>query len=162
MPAAKRQTGPRRRLQLLATVRDLPHGAGVAAAVETSARARSDPAPAAARWEQGDVRGLRAERTCDFGESYLARASWHRPELDGMLAEQMPAGRESVTRSQAGALLTARGSAPNIPSWASPSSGLTPARWAIYSGLTLVWSTTRGSTGRSTGSASTRTPSAPT
>ena len=33
--------------------------------------------PPPAQWEHVDVRGLRVERTRDFGESYLALALWH-------------------------------------------------------------------------------------
>jgi len=63
------------------------------------------PAPSA-QWEQVDVRGLRVERTRDFGESYLALALWHRLGLDELLAGLLPAGRESVAWSQVAALLT--------------------------------------------------------
>jgi hypothetical protein len=62
--------------------------------------------PAPAQWEQVDVRGLRVERTRDFGESYLALALWHRLKLDELLAKLLPAGRESVAWSQMAALLT--------------------------------------------------------
>jgi len=63
------------------------------------------PAPMA-QWEQVDVRGLRVERTRDFGECYLALALWHRLKLDELLAKLLPAGRESVAWSQVAALLT--------------------------------------------------------
>ena len=59
-----------------------------------------------AQWEQVDVRGLRVERTRDFGESYLALALWHRLKLDELLAGLLPAGREAVAWSQVAALLT--------------------------------------------------------
>jgi len=59
-----------------------------------------------AQWEQADVRGLRVERTRDFGESYLGLALWHRLKLDGLLAKLLPAGRETVAWSQVAALLT--------------------------------------------------------
>ena len=59
-----------------------------------------------ALWEQVDVRGLRVERTRDFGESYLGLALWHRLELDALLARLLPTGRESVAWSQVAALLT--------------------------------------------------------
>jgi len=62
--------------------------------------------PAPAQWEQADVRGLRVERTRDFGESYLGLALWHRLKLDELLASLLPAGRESVAWSQVAALLT--------------------------------------------------------
>jgi len=65
------------------------------------------PAPTPpAQWEQADVRGLRIERTRDFGESYLGLALWHRLKLDELLAKLLPAGRESVAWSQVAALLT--------------------------------------------------------
>ena len=58
------------------------------------------------QWEQADVRGLRVERTRDFGESYLGLALWHRLKLDELLARLLLAGRESVAWSQVAALLT--------------------------------------------------------
>ncbi len=65
------------------------------------------PSPAApASWEQVDVRGLRVERTRDFGESYLGLALWHRLKLDELLRRLLPAGDESVAWSQVAALLT--------------------------------------------------------
>lgn len=62
--------------------------------------------PGAARWEQVDVRGVRVERTRDFGEGYLSLALWHRLKLDQLLAGLLPAGREAVGWSQVAALLT--------------------------------------------------------
>jgi transposase len=62
--------------------------------------------PAPVQWEQADVRGLRVERTRDFGESYLGLALWHRLKLDELLAKLLPAGRETVAWSQVAALLT--------------------------------------------------------
>lgn len=59
-----------------------------------------------AQWEEVDVRGVRVERSRDFGESYLALALWHRLRLDELLAELLPAGREDVAWSQVAALLT--------------------------------------------------------
>jgi len=61
---------------------------------------------APAQWEQVDVRGLRVERTRDFGESYLGLALWHRLKLDELLRRLLPAGDESVEWSQVAALLT--------------------------------------------------------
>jgi Transposase DDE domain len=58
-----------------------------------------------AQWEQVDVRGVRVERTRDFGECYLALALWHRLKLDELLAGLLPARRESVGWSQVAALL---------------------------------------------------------
>jgi len=63
-------------------------------------------APAPTQWEQVDVRGLRVERTRDFGEPYLALALWRRLKLDELLATLLPAGRESVAWGQMAALLT--------------------------------------------------------
>jgi hypothetical protein len=63
-------------------------------------------APAPAQWEQVDVRGLRVERTRDFGESYLGLALWHRLKLDELLRRLLPAGDEAVEWSQVAALLT--------------------------------------------------------
>ncbi|HPG17126.1 MAG TPA: hypothetical protein PK392_04840, partial [Opitutaceae bacterium] len=63
-------------------------------------------AEAPAQWEEVDVRGLRIERARDFGEPYLALALWHRLGLDRLMAELLPAGRESVEWSQVAALLT--------------------------------------------------------
>lgn len=64
------------------------------------------PTESAAQWEQVDVQGLRVERARDFGEPYLALALWHRLGLDRLLAELLPAGRESVQWAQVAALLT--------------------------------------------------------
>lgn len=50
------------------------------------------PSPAPTQWEQVDVRGLRVERTSDFGESYLGLALWHRLKLDELLQRLLPAG----------------------------------------------------------------------
>jgi len=58
---------------------------GLASAVDLS--------PPPAQWEQVEVRGVRVERSRDFGESYLALALWHRLRLDELLAELLPAGR---------------------------------------------------------------------
>lgn len=80
-----------------------------------AARATTEPLPGVgmgnasrppAQWEQVDVRGVRVERTRDFGECYLALALWHRLKLDELLAGLLPAGRESVGWSQVAALLT--------------------------------------------------------
>jgi hypothetical protein len=64
------------------------------------------PADVAPRWEQADLRALRVERSRDFGECYLALSLWHRLGLDGLLAELLPAGRESVGWAHVAALLT--------------------------------------------------------
>ena len=57
-------------------------------------------------WEQVDVRGVRVERTRDFGEVYLGLALWRRLKLDELLATLLPAGRESVDWARVAALLT--------------------------------------------------------
>lgn len=90
LPALLRGEAPERRT----TTADLPGLSDSTADAE------------AARWEQADVRGLRVERTRDFGESYLGLALWHRLKLDELLARLLPAGRESVAWSQMAALLT--------------------------------------------------------
>ena len=65
----------------------------------------SEAAPAAPRWEAADLRALRVERSRDFGECYLALSLWHRLGLDSLLAELLPAGRESVGWAHTAALL---------------------------------------------------------
>ncbi len=65
----------------------------------------SEAAPAAPRWEPADLRALRVERSRDFGECYLALSLWHRLGLDSLLAELLPAGRESVGWAHTAALL---------------------------------------------------------
>ena len=57
-------------------------------------------------WEQVDVRGVRVERTRDFGEVYLGLALWRRLKLDELLTRLLPAGRESVDWARVAALLT--------------------------------------------------------
>jgi hypothetical protein len=57
-------------------------------------------------WEQVDVRGVRVERTRDFGEAYLGLALWRRLKLDELLRTLLPAGRESVDWARMAALLT--------------------------------------------------------
>src|ERR1035441_4974284 len=57
-------------------------------------------------WEQVDVRGIRVERTRDFGEVYLGLALWRRLKLDELLQTLLPAGRESVDWARVAALLT--------------------------------------------------------
>jgi transposase len=91
LPALLRGEGPERRA--ITTV--LPSLATATA-----------PWPAPAQWEQVDVRGLRVERTRDFGESYLGLALWHRLKLDELLRRLLPAGDEAVEWSQVAALLT--------------------------------------------------------
>jgi transposase len=64
------------------------------------------PEACAPRWEQADIRALRVERSRDFGECYLALSLWHRLGLDWLLAQLLPAGRESVGWAHTAALLT--------------------------------------------------------
>ena len=61
---------------------------------------------AAPQWERADLRGLRVERSRDFGEGYLALSLWHRLGLDRLLAELLPRGREAVAWTHVAALLT--------------------------------------------------------
>jgi hypothetical protein len=68
-----------------------------------------DLAPPAALpppWEQVDVRGLRVERTRDFGTVYLGLALWRRLKLDTLLATLLPIGREAVDWARVAAVLT--------------------------------------------------------
>jgi transposase len=82
-----------------------PERRAVTAALPGWATAKP-PSPAPAQWEQVDVRGLRIERTRDFGESYLGLALWHRLKLDELLRRLLPAGDEAIEWSQVAALLT--------------------------------------------------------
>ena len=84
---------------------EVPERCAVTTALPGLATARA-PLPAPAQWEQVDVRGLRIERTRDFGESYLGLALWHRLKLDELLRRLLPAGDEAVEWSQVAALLT--------------------------------------------------------
>ena len=68
--------------------------------------APSDADSAPPRWEPADLRALRVERSRDFGECYLALSLWHRLGLDALLAELLPAGRETVGWAHTAALLT--------------------------------------------------------
>jgi len=65
----------------------------------------ADVAPAPL-WEQVDVRGLRVERTRDFGEVYLGLALWRRLKLDELLHPLLSSGREAVEWARVAALLT--------------------------------------------------------
>jgi len=64
------------------------------------------PSPPPSVWEQVDVRGVRVERTRDFGEVYLGLARWRRLKLDELLTTLLPAGREAVDWARVAALLT--------------------------------------------------------
>jgi transposase len=57
-------------------------------------------------WEQVDVRGLRVERTRNFGEVYLGLALWRRLKLDTLLATLLPTGRAAVDWASVAAVLT--------------------------------------------------------
>ena len=59
-----------------------------------------------AHWEQVDIRGVRVERTRDFGEGYLGLALWRRLKLDQIMGTLIPVGRESVDWSRVASLLT--------------------------------------------------------
>ena len=72
---------------------------------ELTRKTELDDAPTPT-WEQVDVRGVRVERTRDFGEVYLGLALWRRLKLDQLLQTLLPAGRESVDWGQVAALLT--------------------------------------------------------
>lgn len=91
---------------------DLPallRGEALGARVHTPALPglEASPAPVPPRWEQAaDLSGLRVERSRAFGECYLALALWHRLGLDQLLAELLPAGRETVGWAHTAAVLT--------------------------------------------------------
>lgn len=54
------------------------------------------PAPEPPDWRTVDVRGVRVERTREFGVVYLALALWRRLGLHTLLRELLPAGREDL------------------------------------------------------------------
>jgi transposase len=81
---------------------ELP-GLGSPGLAEPDPSADTQPA---SRWALADLRGLRVERTRDFGECYLALSLWHRLRLDELLATLLPAGREAVAWGHTAALLT--------------------------------------------------------
>jgi transposase len=62
-----------------------------------------EPVPATVDVE---VRGVRVERTRDFGDVYLALTIWRMLKLDVLLQRLLPAGREEVPWSLVGAILT--------------------------------------------------------
>ena len=69
--------------------------------------------PPPPRWEQVDVRGVRVERTRDFGEVYLGLALWRRLKLDELLQTLLPAG--GVLRSlKSGTNLSTRWGVPEL------------------------------------------------
>src|SRR5690606_26473060 len=53
------------------------------------------------QWERVNVRGVRVERTREFGEVYLGLALWRRLGLHRLLGELIQAGRETVPWPQA-------------------------------------------------------------
>lgn len=55
----------------------------------------------APQWERVNVRGVRVERTREFGEVYLGLALWRRLGLHRLLGELIEAGRETVPWPQA-------------------------------------------------------------
>lgn len=85
---------------------ETPPPRAITAALPGFAGDANATAAEARRWEQADLRSLRVERSRDFGECYLALSLWHRLGLDVLLAELLPAGRESVGWAHAAALLT--------------------------------------------------------
>ena len=58
-------------------------------------------------WEKVNVREVSVERTRNFGEVYLALALWRRLELDKLLQELMPSGREHVDWPTVASILVA-------------------------------------------------------
>ena len=68
---------------------------------------KASPAPPAApRWREVDVRGVRVERVREFGEVYLALSLWRRLGLHTLLGELLPPGREAVPWATVACLLT--------------------------------------------------------
>ncbi len=63
----------------------------------------SEPVPSAV---DVDVRGVRVERTRDFGDVYLALTLWRMLKLDVLFQRLLPGGREEVPWSLVGAILT--------------------------------------------------------
>jgi len=53
-----------------------------------------------------DIRGVRVERTREFGEGYLGLALWRRLGLHEFLRELLPEGRESVPWEPVACVLT--------------------------------------------------------
>jgi len=65
---------------------------------------RETPAPGPL-WREVDVRGVRVERTREFGEVYLALSLWRRLGLHQLLEELIPSGREEVSWERIACLL---------------------------------------------------------
>jgi len=65
---------------------------------------RETPATAP-QWREVEVRGVRVERTREFGEVYLALSLWRRLGLHQLLEELMPSGREEVRWERIACLL---------------------------------------------------------
>jgi len=55
------------------------------------------------------IKGIRLERTRDFGDVWLALGLWRLVGLDELLSSLMPAGREEVRWEQVAAILTIAG-----------------------------------------------------
>jgi transposase len=58
------------------------------------------------RWERVNVRGLRVERTREFGDVYLPLSLWRRLGLHRLLRDLIEPGRESVPWEQVACVLT--------------------------------------------------------
>ena len=54
-----------------------------------------------------NVRGVRVERTTDFGDVWLALTLWHALELDALFKDLLPKGREEVDWAQMVAIVVA-------------------------------------------------------
>jgi len=62
-----------------------------------------DPVP---QYVEVDLKGIRIERTRDFGDIYLALSLWRILGLDEFFSQKLPAGREDVSFSLMACLLT--------------------------------------------------------
>ncbi len=58
------------------------------------------------QWTEVDIRGLRVERSREFGQTYLALALWHRLGLHRILQQLIDTGRESVPWAVTACILT--------------------------------------------------------
>jgi len=64
------------------------------------------PAEEAVLWKRINVRGVRVERSRQFGRVYLALALWRRLGLHTLLRETIPEGREWIEWEQVACILT--------------------------------------------------------
>ena len=64
------------------------------------------PEEQAALWKRVNVRGVRVERSRQFGRVYLALALWRRLGLHTLLRETIPEGREWIEWEQVACILT--------------------------------------------------------